>query len=329
MCSSHEPGLKILLICLTLLMIPPANADTAKIRLGVLAYGTVNWELDTVRYHSLAKNHGIELVVTKLSGKNASAIALQGGAVDAIVTDWIWVSRQRNAGADYSFVPHSVTVGGLMVSPKSGIKTLSDLRHLKLGIAGGPVDKNWLMLRAFAQKTVGIDLKDIVDPTFAAPPLLNKVMLRGDIPAVLNFWHYAARLEAAGMTRLVDVDDMLAALEIKRKPPLIGWIFSEKWAEENPQTITGFLQSLREAKKILATSDSEWERLRPLTKAEDDTMFIALRDAYRAGIPNSFNDDDIKAATQLYSTLVKYGGRDLVGENDKLASGTFWPGFRY
>ncbi len=216
-----------------------------------------------------------------------------------------------------------------MVRPDSGIKTLTDLRERKLGIAGGPVDKSWLMLRAFMKKTVGTDPKKMVEPTFASPPLLNKFMLKGDIPAVLNFWHYTARLKAAGMTELISVDEMLPVLGVKRKPPLIGWVFSENWAAANASTIQGFLKSLRQAKEIMATSDAEWDRLRPLTKAKSDEVLVALRDAYRAGIPTSFSNDDVDAATQLFTTLAKFGGRDLIGDSDTLAPGTFWSGFRY
>ena len=331
MTNPNRPGLNLFLtgIIFVLLSVELAQADTTKIRVGVLAFGTVNWELDTVKTHGLDREQGVEIVVTRLSSKNASAIALQGGAVDAIVTDWLWVSRQRSSGADYSFVPHSVAVGGLMVRPDAGIESLKDLRGHKLGIAGGPVDKSWLMLRAFAQKTIGTDLKEMVGPTFAAPPLLNKFMLKGDIPAALNFWHYTARLKAAGMIELISVDDMLPTLGVERSPPLIGWVFSEKWAASNPDTIKGFLRSLRAAKKIMASSDSEWDRLRPLTKAGTDNILIALRDAYRAGIPGSFNDEDVAAAEKIYDTLAKYGGRDLVGDSSILAPGTFWSGFRY
>lgn len=313
----------------TILGAGPVQAEATKIRVGVLAYGTVNWELDTVKHHGLDQKEGVELVISKLSGKGASAIALQGGSVDAIVTDWIWVSRQRSSGKDYTFVPHSITVGGLMVRPDADIKSLEDLRGRKIGIAGGPVDKSWLMLRAYAKKKIGTDLKDMVEPTFAAPPLLNKIMLKGDIPAALNFWHYTARLKASGMTELVGINELLPTLGVNRQPPLIGWVFSDKWAASNNKTVKGFLRSLRAAKKIMASSDLEWDRLRPKTKAKDDKTFIALRDSYRAGIPTSFNDKDVTAAKQLFSTLAAYGGRDLVGDSATLAPGTFWSGFRY
>ena len=165
------PWLFQLAFVIGLFVVAEAHAELVKVRAGVLSYGTVNWELNVVKHHDLDRKEGVELLVTKLGGKNASAVALQGGAVDVIVTDWIWVSRQRAAGADFTFVPHSVAVGGLMVRPDSGIKTIGNLRGRKIGIAGGPVDKSWLMLRAYAQKSIGADLKDIAEPTFAAPPL--------------------------------------------------------------------------------------------------------------------------------------------------------------
>jgi NitT/TauT family transport system substrate-binding protein len=122
---------------------------------------------------------------------------------------------------------------------------------------------------------------------------------------------------------------LLPALGIEGRPPLIGWVFSDKWAASNIETTKGFLRSLRAAKKMLASSDSEWERIRPLTKARSEETFVALRDSYRAGIPKSFGDGDIVAAEQLFSILAKYGGRELVGDSASLAAGTFWSGFRY
>ena len=314
---------------ISLFVAAEAHAEPATVRAGVLSYGTVNWELNVVKHRGLDRKEGVELLVTKLGGKNASAVALQGGAVDVIVTDWIWVSRQRAAGADFTFVPHSVAVGGLMVRPDAGIKSIGDLRGRKIGIAGGPVDKSWLMLRAYAMKSIGADLKDIAKPTFAAPPLLNRIMLKGEIPAALNFWHYTARLKAAGMVELISVTDLLPALGVNGRPPLIGWVFSERWAKDNGPAIKGFLRALRAAKKIMASSDAEWDRLRPLTKAKNDETFFALRDAYRAGIPKSFRDADIAAAKALFKTLAEYGGRDLIGESPVLAPGTFWSGYRY
>ena len=79
----------------------------------------------------------------------------------------------------------------------------------------------------------------------------------------------------------------------------------------------------------MATSDAEWERLRPLTRAADEATFLALRQAYRAGIPTSFTGRDVAAAGVLFKTLADLGGRDLVGTSKVLTPGTFWSGFTF
>lgn len=317
---------------MALMLLHPGSgsaAERGRIRLGLLAFGTVNWELDVVKHHGLDRKHGVNVQLRELAGKDATSVALQAGAVDAIVTDWIWVSRQRHKGADYTFVPHSLAVGGLMVRPDAGIASIADLKGKRIGVAGGPVDKSWLLLRAYAKKSTGADLKDVAEPVFAAPPLLNKIMLRKELPAVLNFWHYNARLSAAGMRQLVGVAELLPALGVERTPPLLGWVFSERWAAANMTTVRGFLASVRDAKQLMVDSDAEWQRLKPLTKAKDDATLRALRDGYRAGVPQSFGERDVEAAKQIFETLAAYGGAALVGESKTLAPGTFWSEYRF
>ena len=73
----------------------------------------------------LDKKNSFELEIVELASKNAAAVALQGGAVDLIVTDWFWVSRQRNENRLFSFIPHSMAAGGLIASKKSSIKNKS------------------------------------------------------------------------------------------------------------------------------------------------------------------------------------------------------------
>lgn len=303
------------------------SASAATLRVGVLKFGTVNWELDVIKTHGLDKAEGVEIEVLPLGGSNASGVALQGGAVDIIVSDWIWVSRQRAENRNYTFFPYSLTVGSLMVRPDSGIAQIADLEGKALGIAGGPVDKSWLLMRAYAKRETGSDLKDIVSPKFGAPPLLNQLMLRNELPAVINFWHYSARLKAAGMQSIVDVSDILPALGVDRPVPLLGWVFDEQWANENADTLRAFLRASYNAKALLQSSDSEWERLRDKTRAEDDATLMALRDAYRAGIPHVFGAEEKVAAAKVFGILAAEGGEELIGSSSKLSAGTFWDGF--
>jgi NitT/TauT family transport system substrate-binding protein len=305
----------------------PARAgDPPIVRVGVLKFGTVQWELDVIRRHQLDLKHGVHIEQVELAGKDATAVALQSKAVEAIVTDWLWVSHQRTAGEDYTFVAHSSAAGALMVRPDSGIKTLADLKGKRIGVAGGPVDKSWLLFRAYMRKTQDFDPASDAEPVFGAPPLLNELLLRGSLPAALNFWNYNARLAGTGITPLLTVADMLPPLGITTPLPLIGWVFSEHWAEANAEAVRGFLAASREAKELLAHSDEEWRNLLPLTQAKDDAALVALRDAYRQGIAESTGPEQLAAAETLLKRLAEIGEQDLVGPETRLAPGTFWAG---
>lgn len=314
-----------LLILLTLAMTASLCHAVEAVRVGLLKFGTVNWEMAVVREEGLDRKHGVDVQVTELASTNAVSVALQGGAVDLIVGDWIWVNRQRAEGRDYSFFPYSLAVGGLYVRPDAGIDELADLKGRKLGIAGGPVDKSWLLLQARARMQ-GWDLADEVEPAFAAPPLLNRLMLAGDLPAVLNYWHFGVRLRAQGVRELIGVPDLLRALGVEQPVPMLGWIFADGWAEANPLAIRGFLAASYEAKRRLAKDDALWQVLRARTKAEDDATLTLLRDGYRAGIPVNLTANGEPAAAEVFGILSRQGGAALVGNATSLLPGTFWQG---
>jgi len=305
----------------------PAHADDPIVRVGVLSFGSVDWELDVMRRNKLDAKHGFQLSALRMADKDAAALALLSGSVDLIVTDWFWVSHQRWKGGDVSFVAHSLTVGGLMVPPNSQIKSLGDLAGKKVGIGGGPTDKSWLLLRAYALKSANTDLAKSVDANFAAPPLLNRLALDRKLDAVANFWQFNARLKTAGFHEILSIRDVLPALGIQRPPPLLGWVFHEQWAAAHPDLIRNFFAASFEAKQLLLNSDQEWAALRPLMDAADDKLFQQLRDSYRRGIPKSWSPADAEAAQQAFKAMVEVGGPAIAGGDSALASGTFWTGF--
>jgi len=319
------------LTLLTLLLFGLGTTDlwAKKLRVGVLKFGTVNWEFNVIEHHGFAKAEGVDLEVVKLASKNATAVALQSGDVDMIVTDWVWVSRQRAEGEDLSFFPYSRTVGSLMVAKNSGVHSLKDLQGKRLGIAGGPVDKSWLIVRALAKQQHGIDLNASVEKVFGAPPLLIQQILSGRLDAVINFWHYVARLEAQGLSPLVTIGGAVESLGAGSGVPMLGYAFREGWANANKEAVRGLARASRTAKALLAKSQAEWDRLRPKMKAKDDATFNALRDGYRAGIPESWGDAERAAAKRIFAVLAQQGGKKLVGKSLELQAGTFWPHISY
>lgn len=309
---------------LAAMSIPPALAEEGKIRIAVLKFGTVNWELDTIKHHGLDRKNGFELEVIPVSGKQATSVMLQGREADMIVTDWIWVARQRAEGKSLSLVPYSRSVGGMVVPADSPVQSLADLKGRKIGIAGGPVDKSWILIQALAKKRYGIDLATEAELVFGAPPLLMKKGMSGELDAVVNFWHFLAKMEAKGMRRIVDVADASEELGLDPDTPLLGYVFYDDWAAANRGLVSGMQAASAAAKQILATSDTEWERLRPLMNAKDDASFIALRDGFRMGIPSSNRTVDLDAARRMFSTLAEIGGPKLVGSAKELGPGVFY-----
>ncbi len=297
-----------------------------KIKIGSLQYGSVNWELKLIKDLELDKKNNFELEIIELASKNAAAVALQGKAVDLIVTDWFWVSRQRSEGRLFSFVPHSMAAGGLIVTKDSQIKDDMDLEGKKIGVAGGQVDKGWLIYRAYFKKKYGKDLLKLSKPIFGAPPLLNKKIKQKDFDAILTYWPYQAELIGdQDFIKIINITDVISELGVPKGVPVIGWVFNEKWAKNKASILNNFLLASKEAKKLMLESDDIWKKVRPYMNAKDDTLFQNLRDVYREGIPTGdFTESDLNGSKKLYSILSKIGGKELVGKAKELSAGTFW-----
>jgi len=107
-------------------------------------------------------------------------------------------------------------------------------------------------------------------------------------------------------------------------------VFSESWAKQNLEGVQAFLRAAAKADELLATSNEQWDRLRPLMAENDDTFndatFEALRRRYREGIPERSVAENEADAKVLYQFLRELGGEKLVGPGTELAPGTFWHG---
>lgn len=321
----HCVHLWIGLACLLVLTgAPGLAAEPMKLKVGVLKFGTVNWQLDSLKTNGFDSAENLALEVMALASKNATSVALQAGDADMIVSDWIWVNRQRAAGEDFVFVPYSHALGALVLAPGSDVPDVTGLKGRKIGIAGGPVDKNWLLLRAWTRKNHGFDLADSTEAVFAAPPLLNEQLRTGRLDAVLTFWPFAARLEAGGAIRLLDVGDLVRDLGVARPAALVGYVFREKLLQERPGAAQAFFRAVEATNALLEKSDSEWQRLRPAMRAKSEAEFDALKSGFRKGAASPFQTDQQADATLLFDILAESGGEKLVGKGVTFDPATFW-----
>ena len=77
------------------------------VRVAVQKTGTFAWELAVIRSHGLDKQANLSVQAVELASPEAGKIALRAGNADIVVTDWLWVSRERGLGAKLTFYPYS------------------------------------------------------------------------------------------------------------------------------------------------------------------------------------------------------------------------------
>jgi NitT/TauT family transport system substrate-binding protein len=293
------------------------------IRIATLKTGTLAWELDTLQAHGLDREADLAIEITELASTEGGKIALKGGSADLIVSDWLWASRERALGDDLVFCPYSSALGAVMVPANSPIVSVADLKGKKLGVAGGPLDKSWILLQALARRS-GVDLKREATIAYGAPPLLTQKALQGETDATLTFWNFSAELEAEGMRPAISMQDVVRGLGAKGTVAMVGYVFDGSWAEHHGPLLGRFFAATRKAEEILRNSPAEWQRLAPRVGATNALALDVYRQRFLEGVPQRRLADEVADAQALYHVLAEVGGAELVGPSRDLDPGTFY-----
>lgn len=269
--------------------------------LSVLQFGTAHWELEHLQRRQLDRAQGFKLKVRLVADLPASRLAVASGSVDGAVADLLWAQSRYAAGTPYLYLPFSAQIGEIVVASDSAITRVADLAGKRIGVAGGPVSLGWLLLQQVARQQ-GIDLAREAEVQFAAPPLLSQALRRGQVDALVTYWHFAARLRAEGGSRSAfALADLLQALDLNPDLPVLGYVFPQAWAAQHGALLAQFERALRQGKTELADTPAYWDALRPLMRAEDDAVFAALRGGFVAGTPEPLDAERIADLRRLLS----------------------------
>ncbi len=110
-----------------------------RIRVAAQKTGTLAWELEILKAHGLDRQAGIDIETTELASTEAGKVALESGSVDLMLSDWLWVTRERALGDDVVFYPYSSALGAVMVPANSPIRGIADLKGKSSRL---PVDRS-------------------------------------------------------------------------------------------------------------------------------------------------------------------------------------------
>ena len=300
---------------------PSAFADGLPVfRVGTLPFGTARWEVQTITANGFDTAAGLKVENVPLASNEAAKIAFLSGSVDTVVNDLLFAARLKSEGKPILFLPYSSTEGAIMAAKASPIRTIADLKAKSIGVAGGPLDKSWLLLRAAATKEAGLDLAKDARPVFGAPPLLAAKVESGELDCGLLYWSSCARLRAKGYRQVISVEEIATALGATGKIALVGFLFQES---AKAGMLAAFGKAVRRAESRLADDPNAWTAIRPIMQASDDATFGALKQAYLRGIPRKQRAAEIADAQAFFSIVAKLGGPALVGDATSLPANLY------
>ena len=294
-----------------------------KLRIAVMKTGTFAWEIGLMKARGLDKAADLEIELVELASPEAAKIALQGGSADMIVSDWLWVARERSLGDKLLFAPYSSASGAVMAPKDSPIHAIGDLAGHTLGIAGGPIDKNWLLLQAAARRS-GLDLAHKARPQYGAPPLIAEKLAQGEFDAALEFWNFSADLETRGFHRAIEISDIEKQLGATGPVSMTGYVFSEDFARSHAQALIRYFAVAGKAREILAQDASAWAPIKAQLHLKDDAALALFRKRYLDGVAKRNVAEEAADARTLFHALAEVGGKDLVGDVKELDTSLFY-----
>ena len=294
-----------------------------KLRIAILKTGTLSWEIGVMKARGLDASAALDLEVTELASPEAGKIALQGGAADIIVSDWLWVARERSLGDKLLFAPYSTAHGAVMTAKDSPIQSIGDLAGHTLGVAGGPIDKNWLLLEAAARQK-GLDLNAKAHLQFGAPPLVAEKLAQGEFDAALEFWNFCADLEGRGFRRVIEIGDIEKQLGASGPVAMTGYVFSQEFAASHGPALARYFAAAAQAREILANDASAWAPIKAQLHLKDEASLQIYRQRYSDGAKRRPVAEEAKDASALFHALAQVGGKELVGDISELDVDLFY-----
>jgi len=300
------------------------SAEAAdRLRIALQKTGTASWEVELIKARGLDKAVGLDVETTELASTEAGKVALIGGAADMVVEDWLWAARERALGDKLLFTPYSSALGAVMAPKDSPVHSVADLAGRSIGVAGGPIDKSWLLLRA-AALGAGLDLTKNTRPSFGAPPLIAAKLIQGEIETALEYWNFCADLEGRGFRRAIEMADVEKALGAHGPVAMIGYVFSESFAASHRDALRRFFAAAAEARKILAEDPTAWAPIKAKLRLKDDAALALYRRRYLEGVPKRTVAEEAADAATLYRRLAEIGGKELVGDAKELDPSLFY-----
>jgi NitT/TauT family transport system substrate-binding protein len=200
------------------------------------------------------EKHGLDVEYTKVEnvgtlppalGKNFDVVFVTPVQAIAAVAQGIPVTEIAGSSTDTTKDPNSY----LMVREGSPIKSLEDMEGKTIGVLTEVGTLHYATLNML--KEAGVDPSSVTIKQVDGPSQLDQLQA-GRVDAVETLAPFSQQLDQAGATSLGTPFASLGD-EIS----VIWWAANNEWAEQNPDKVKAFRDSLAEAEKLIQENDSE------------------------------------------------------------------------
>ncbi|MCW2134316.1 ABC transporter substrate-binding protein [Arthrobacter sp. VKM Ac-2550] len=213
-------------------------------------------------------DNGLDVELVPTQGGAAAIPALVSGSVDLMYTNYTSALLAVEQGLPIRLVAGN-DVGkadhGIFVAKDSGIETVADLKGKTFAVNNlqniGTVAINSLL------EDAGMQISDVKLVEMPYPDM-QAALERGAVDAIWQVEPFQASATAAGLVKIGDlftgpVADM----------PVGGWITTEKFAQENPEAIAAFQESISASAEELQGNRERLVELVPtFTKVTADVV---------------------------------------------------------
>lgn len=280
---------------------------------GMEAVGTFSWINFAMEHYGIDEELGFDIETTSYATKQAKQLALQSGESDVVVDDITGVAVWHEQGLEVKGIyPYSLATGGVVVRADSDIRSIEDLRGKRIA-ATDLGDKSLLVLRSLAVSRHGFDPQEDSSVISAAPPLMSELLSRGEIDAAIPPWHFVARMVATGEFReIVSAVDMLEQIGASRDLPIL--MVAARTATD-PDLLRDYIRALELTVDRMRDDDEIFGLIldNELYSLPDPTVFPTVIERWKAGVPQTWNQEVIDGIVELIDEMVALAGPEVVG----------------
>lgn len=264
-----------------------ANAkglEKTTLKVGILAVPDAA-PLQVAIDHGFFKEEGLDVKISVEAGGATATPKLIAGSLDAMLSNYVSLfSAQYKGTGSFKIVADSYQAAPdnfvIQVLPDSPIKTPADLKDKKIAV--NTLNNIGTLSVTATLKIAGVEAKPEQFVPMALPDM-GPALKNGTVDAIWVAEPFiSANAKELGARKVADtMSGPMADF------PIAGWAVTEKFAQENPNTVAAFQRALGKAQQLAATNRKVVEQALPkYTKIDARTAAVITLGEF----PTSLNE---------------------------------------